>query len=75
MRPSSRGKGYGKEMLRLGLEEARKMGIQKVMLSCNEDNLASIGVIEANGGRDFRPSISPFDGKPIRIYWIDLSPC
>src|SRR5690348_975582 len=45
-----RGKGYGKEILRLGLQEAKKFGLTEVYATCFEDNLASKGIIEANGG-------------------------
>ncbi len=48
--PFARGKGYGKEQLRLVLEEARKAGLKKVLITVNNDNKASIGVAMANGG-------------------------
>lgn len=47
--PKYRGKGYGKEMLRLMLDEAKKIGLDKVLITANSDNLASIGVAKANG--------------------------
>lgn len=46
-----RGKGYGKELLRLLLEEARRMGItEEILVTVNPDNLPSRRVAEANGG-------------------------
>jgi predicted acetyltransferase len=48
--PFARGKGYGKEQLRLVLEEARKAGLKKVLITANNDNKASIAVALANGG-------------------------
>lgn len=30
VRPSERGKGYGKEMLRLNIRNAKRLGIEKV---------------------------------------------
>ena len=50
VRPSERRKGYGKEMLRLNLLNAQKLGIKKVLVTCNKDNLASERTIIANGG-------------------------
>jgi predicted acetyltransferase len=51
IRPSERGKGYGTLMLRLGLAVALRLGIKHPILSCYEDNVASLKIIEANGGR------------------------
>ena len=48
--PSERGKGYATEMLRLGLKEARKLGIKKALVTCDETNHPSRRVIEKNGG-------------------------
>ncbi|MBD5153269.1 MAG: GNAT family N-acetyltransferase [Oscillibacter sp.] len=46
-----RGKGYGKEILRLMLEEARRMGItEDILITVNPDNIPSRKVAEANGG-------------------------
>ena len=48
--PQYRGKGYGKEQLRLLLIEAKKLGIDKALVTTNIDNYASQGVAKANGG-------------------------
>jgi predicted acetyltransferase len=48
--PFARGKGYGKEQLRLVLQEAKKHGLTKVLITANNDNKASISVALANGG-------------------------
>lgn len=47
-----RGKGYGKALLRLLLEEARRMGItEEILVTVYPDNAASRRVAEANGGQ------------------------
>lgn len=71
IRPTERGKGYGKEILRLGLVEAKKLGLERVLVCCFSDNIASARVIEANGGvlEDKREC----EGKKIYRYWIDIS--
>lgn len=47
-----RGKGYGRELLRLMLEEARRMGItEEILVTVYPDNAASRRVAEANGGQ------------------------
>lgn len=50
IRPSRRGRGYGTRLLEPTLPEAHKLHIDQVLVTCNTDNLASIKVIEANGG-------------------------
>ncbi len=50
VRPSERGKGYAKEMLRLNIQNAKRMGIPKLLVVCDETNAASEKTILANGG-------------------------
>ena len=50
VRPSMRGRGYGKELLHLLLEEAKKLGIGKALVTVHKDNAASLAVARANGG-------------------------
>lgn len=50
VRPSARRKGYATKALALMLEHAKAQGLENVMLTCADDNVASIKVIEANGG-------------------------
>lgn len=72
LHPATRGQGLAKEMLRLGLVEAKKLGIPRALLTCNDDNPASAKTIEACGGvRDI--DFTDEDGTLIRRYWIDLS--
>ena len=48
--PKYRGKGYGKELLRLLLEQANQIGIDKALVTINLNNIASKSVALANGG-------------------------
>lgn len=48
--PSERGKGYGKAILRMGLEKAKALGLSEVLLAVKADNLASRAVIQHCGG-------------------------
>jgi predicted acetyltransferase len=48
--PSARRKGYATAMLREGLLLARKLGIERALLTCDTDNVASRKVIEHNHG-------------------------
>lgn len=50
IRPTERGKGYGKIMLSELLKKAKEKQIAEVLLTCNENNIASRKVIEYNRG-------------------------
>lgn len=70
VRPNERRKGYGKEMLRLVLNEARALGLERVMITCYSDNIASEKTIIANGGVFEKDVI--VDNEVIKRYWIEL---
>ena len=42
-------RGYGTKMLALALERAKELGISPVLITCNNDNVASARVMEKNG--------------------------
>ena len=73
IRPSKRRLGYGYEILRLGLEKARQMGFERVLLTCDETNIGSKKIIEQNGGVFENTSI--VEGSPIKKlrYWITIA--
>lgn len=49
--PEYRGRGHATEILRLALRHAReRLGIDSVLVTCDPGNVASIRVIEKNGG-------------------------
>jgi predicted acetyltransferase len=55
----------------LSLVIARSVGIDRVLVTCGDDNPGSIAVIEACGGQlDSLVEDGP-DAPPIRRYWID----
>ena len=68
VRPSERRKGYAKEMLRLNIQNAKAMGIEKLLVTCNVNNAASERTILANGGV-FEKTID-VDGEKMKRYWI-----
>jgi len=72
IRPSERRKGYGTQQLALLLEACRWMAYEKVMLTCDYDNIASAKIIEANGGVCSGEAISPRSLKKVLHYWINL---
>jgi predicted acetyltransferase len=72
IRPTFRRRGYGTRTLALGLDEARRIGLERVLLTCDKDNLASRRVIERNGGVLEDEVIVPSEDGIKRRYWIDL---
>lgn len=68
IRPSRRRQGHASRALGLALERARARGIERVLVTCDDTNIASARTIESQGGRieDVR------DGK--RRYWVTLAP-
>ena len=50
VRPSARRRGHATAMLAAARPVARGLGIDPVLITCHEDNVASRKVIEANGG-------------------------
>ena len=70
VRPSERGKGYAKKMLRLNLSNAKELGIKDFLITCSEKNLASERAIIANGGVYDR-SIE-VGNTIIKHYWIKI---
>ena len=67
VRPERQGRGYGRQLLRWGVEHLRAVGVETVTLSVNGRNPRALGLYEAegfhrtspaNGGRDrYSPAI------------------
>lgn len=70
VRPSERGKGYATQMLRLNMEKAKEMGIEKLLVTCNENNFASESVIIKCGGV-YESALAVGESR-IKRYWIWL---
>ena len=70
VRKSERNKGYAKQMLKLALEKCKELKIKKVLITCDEDNIASEKVIlSANAKFE---DIRCIDGENKKRFWIDL---
>ena len=72
IRPTERRKGYNKINLYLGLIEAQKLGLDKVMLDCDVNNLGSARTMQALGGVLERTEVDPYDGLLTSVYWFDV---
>jgi predicted acetyltransferase len=65
VRPSRRGQGHARRALGLAVRRAAELGLDRVLLTCDEPNVASARTIERNGGlyEDTR--------NGTRRYWIE----
>lgn len=70
IRPSERRKGFATEMIRLALAECRKLGIEKVLMVCDKDNIGSAKSIIKNGG--ILENEIEEEGIVEQRYWITL---
>ena len=70
IRPSERRKGYATEMLRLGLFEAKELGISQALVSCDKANIPSAKTIINNGGQLESEII--YEGEMVQRYRIDI---
>ena len=68
-------KGYGSKLLSLGIEKAKELGIKdRILVTCDDDNIGSSKVIENNGGI-LENKVENEDGDETfltRRYWINI---
>lgn len=70
VRPSERRKGIATQMIAMALDECRKLGIRKVLMVCDKENIASAKSIRRNGG--ILENEVLVDGVTEQRYWIEL---
>ena len=69
--PEYRRRGHATEILRQALQIARdRLGLPRVLVTCDDDNIGSIKTIEKNGGVLETIVSDPGGGIPKRRYWI-----
>lgn len=73
IRPSERGKGYAKEQLKLGLQKAKELGLDKVRIICRDINIGSNKTILANGGVYVDMVRGEISGLNVNRYDIPIS--
>lgn len=71
VRPSERRKGIATKMIGLALQECRKLGIDKVLMVCDRENIGSAKSIINNGG--ILENEVVVDGVTEQRYWIALN--
>jgi len=70
VRKTERNKGYAKQMLKLALEKCKELKIKKVLITCDEDNIASEKVILSTNAK--LEDIRNVDGENKKRFWIEL---
>lgn len=70
--PEERRKGYATEMLKLVLKEAKEASIERVLLTCDIDNVASCKTIEKCGGMLEQKAPFEWKGDIYFKYWIEI---
>ena len=73
VRPSERRKGHGTRLLEAAKALASNKGIERVLVTCNRDNVASARVIETCGGELQDHFYHQDLGHEVSRYWIALT--
>ena len=68
VRPQFRRRGYATQMLHQAVGILGERGLRSVLVTCDDDNVASAAVIEACGGQ--LEAVVEIDGDRLRRYWI-----
>ncbi|MFN7120271.1 MAG: GNAT family N-acetyltransferase [Saprospiraceae bacterium] len=71
IRPSERQKGYASILLQLALEKCKILSLNRVLLTCSKNNIASAKVIVKNGGKLENEYVTP--ERITQRYWITLN--
>ncbi|MGV2927857.1 GNAT family N-acetyltransferase [Macrococcus capreoli] len=71
VRPDKRGQGYATKILNESLKFLKSLNVDKALITCDEDNIASRKVILNNGGVQDQSHIRE-DGGVTHRFWIDL---
>ncbi|HFJ9441734.1 MULTISPECIES: GNAT family N-acetyltransferase [Bacillus] len=70
--PNKRRQGYATKQLKLALDEAQKLGLQKVLITCDKANIASAKTIQKVGGVLENEVVSSHTGEIIQRYWVEI---
>lgn len=73
IRPSERKKGYATEQIKLCAQKAKEMGLDKVLISCVDTNIASEKSIIKSGGVADGTALKEETGEIFKRYWIYLN--
>lgn len=72
VRPGHRRRGYASSILRQALAVTDGLGVERVLVTCDDDNVGSARTIEGVGGV-LEDVVADGEETPKRRYWIDRS--
>lgn len=68
VRPQFRRRGFATEILKQSLQYIHELGVTEVLVTCDDDNVGSLKVIESQGG--ILENRVEYEGTLKRRYWI-----
>ena len=71
VRPGFRRRGHATAILRQSLVVASSIGLERVLVTCDDDNVGSAKVIENCGGVLENVAAGPHGSVPKRRYWVE----
>jgi len=72
IRPTQRKKGYGSVLLELGLQVAKDLNLEEIIITCDSPNIASKRIIEKNGGQFLEELDEPGSDVSKRRYVLEI---
>lgn len=73
VRPSARGQGHAKQLLREALSFGQDLGLRSLVVTCSPKNAASARVIESCGGKLQETFFHEVHESDVSLYHIQLS--
>ena len=62
--------GYALKLCAYNIKKAKELGMEKLLITCNTENIASENTIIANGG--ILENMIEVDGCKMKRYWITI---
>jgi len=72
VRASERRKGCATAMLAMAKDICRSRGMEKILISCHKENIASARIIQKNGGILENEVVDHRNGEVLQRYWITV---
>lgn len=58
--------------MKLALGEAQKLGLKKVLITCDKSNVGSAKTIQKVGGMLENEVVSSHTGEIVQRYWVEI---
>lgn len=71
--PKYRGRGYGFEIYRQGLGICQKLGLEKVLITCGDQNTPSWRIVEGYSAHLENRFFDKIKNEYVRRYWVTLA--